>query len=252
MTGVILFVLGTIVGSFLNVVGLRWGKQTFGGRSACPSCHHKLRWYELVPLVSFIIQLGRCRECRAKISWQYPLIELWTGLVFVTIFSVASLSFYYLVLIMVFSLYIVIFIYDWYHKIIPDELVYLSIFFSLLIPLFFIHYSLLDWLAGPIIFLFFASIWFFSRGRAMGFGDAKLGLSVGLLLGAAQGFSAIVLAFWIGALGSLLFIFINKAGFIKDDKKLTIKSEVPFAPAIIVATWLSLVFNLNILNVVLF
>jgi len=118
--------------------------------------------------------------------------------------------------------------------------------------------STLDWLAGPILFAFFGLIWLLSKGRAMGFGDAKLGLSVGLLLGATQGFSAIVLAFWIGALGSLIFIFLNKvglpaqAGFIKGAKGLTMKSEIPFAPFIIISAWISFVFNLNIINVALF
>jgi len=86
----------------------------------------------------------------------------------------------------------------------------------------------------------------------MGFGDAKLGLSVGLLLGAIQGFSAIILAFWIGALGSLTYLLLNKTGFIKKAKKLTMKSEVPFAPFIVVGAWLALVFDLDIFYVALF
>lgn len=86
----------------------------------------------------------------------------------------------------------------------------------------------------------------------MGFGDAKLGLSVGLLLGAAEGFSAIVLAFWIGAFGSLLYIFLNRINFLKSAKKLTMKSEIPFAPFIIVGAWISLVFKLNLLHVLSF
>jgi len=252
-----IFVFGAIVGSFLNVVGLRWGIKTIQGRSECPSCHKTLRWFELIPALSFLFQVGRCRSCNTKISWQYPLIELWTGLVFASIFYVINptnllATSHYLLVTVIFCIYIVILIYDWYHKIIPDELVYSSIFLALLIPLFFIHYSLLDWLAGPILFAFFGLLWLLSKGRAMGFGDAKLGLSVGLFLGASQGFSAIILAFWIGALGSLAFIFLNKFGFIKGVKGLTMKSEVPFGPAIIVATWLALIFDLNILNVALF
>ena len=100
--------------------------------------------------------------------------------------------------------------------------------------------------------IFFATIWFLSRGRALGFGDAKLGLSIGLLLGAAQGFSAIVMAFWIGAAVSLLYLFIRKSGFIKSEKELTIKSEVPFAPFLIMGAWLSLIFDLDILHVLSF
>ena len=86
----------------------------------------------------------------------------------------------------------------------------------------------------------------------MGFGDAKLGLSVGLLLGATQGFSAIILAFWIGAFGSLMYLFGDKVGFPKNAKKLTMKSEIPFAPFIVAGAWMSLVFNLNLFHVALF
>src|SRR3989344_7468525 len=130
-----LFVLGTIVGSFLNVVGLRWDSRNFGGRSFCPSCRKTLKWYELVPIISFLIQKGRCRNCTAKISPQYPLIEFWTGLIFATVPYI---------FLPVFCLYIVITIYDLKHQIIPDPLVYASIVLSALIPLFFIQYSLSD------------------------------------------------------------------------------------------------------------
>ncbi|MDO8729311.1 MAG: prepilin peptidase [bacterium] len=245
-----LFILGAVVGSFLNVVGLRWGTgRGLGGRSSCFSCRKILGWQELVPIISFLMLKARCRGCTAKISWQYPIIEIWTGLIFATIPYI---------FIPVFCIYVVITIYDLKYKIIPDELVYTAIILSLLVPLFFVQYSLLDWLAGPILFTFFGLIWLLSRGRAMGFGDAKLGLSVGLLLGASQGFSAIILAFWIGALVSLLYIFLNKtglpaqAGFLKNAKKLTMKSEVPFAPFIIVGAWMSLVFHLNIFYVAFF
>lgn len=264
-----LFVLGTIIGSFLNVVALRWGLPAgrqalvnFGGRSICPHCRKILHWYELVPLVSFAVQRGKCRECHARISWQYPLIELWTGLIFVSIFYVVGFSSllsmsYYLLLTFVFCIYIVITIYDLKNKIIPDSLVYSAILLSV-VGRWLLGGSFLDWLSGPAIFSFFALIWFLSRGRAMGFGDAKLGLSVGFLLGAPESLSAIVLAFWVGAIGSLSYIFLNRiglpaqAGFIKEAKKLTMKSEVPFAPFIILGAWFALVFHLDILHVALF
>ena len=244
MTSVILFIFGTIVGSFLNVVGLRWDTKNFGGRSACPSCSKTLRWFELVPILSFFIQKGKCRNCGTNISYQYPVIEILTGLIFVTVpWS----------MLVIFCLYIVILIYDFRHQIIPDPLVYSAIVLSLIYALYNLQtYTLLDFLSGPILFIFFGSIWLLSGGRAMGFGDAKLGLSVGLLLGAAQGFSAIVLAFWIGASFSLLYIFLCKTGFLKNTKELTMKSEVPFAPFIILGAWISVMFDLNLLHVSLF
>lgn len=245
----LLFFLGTIVGSFLNVIGLRWDSKKFGGRSFCPNCKKVLSWWELVPILSFLAQKARCRGCGTKISWQYPLVEIWTGLMFATV------PYFFLP---VFCIYVVILIYDFHHKIIPDSLVYTAILLSV-VSRWLLVGSTLDWLAGPILFMFFGSVWLLSRGRAMGFGDAKLGLSVGLLLGAPLGFSAIILAFWLGALLALLYMFFTKiglsvgeAGFLKNTNGLTMKSEVPFAPAIILGAWLSLVFRLDILHVALF
>ncbi len=240
MATAILFVFGMIVGSFLNVVATRW-PNSIGGRSTCLACGRTLRWHELVPAVSFLIQKRKCRGCKAKISWQYPLTEILTGLIFITV---------PLWMLPVFCIYIVILIYDFHHKIIPDSLVYAAIILSLIYSLINLQaYELIELAAGPIIFAFLASIWLFSRGRAMGFGDAKLGLSVGLLLGAAQSFSAIILAFWIGAAFSIFFLIFSKFGFIKSKQKLTMKSEVPFAPFIILGAWLSIIFKLDILHV---
>src|SRR3989338_3931288 len=96
------FILGAIVGSFLNVVILRYntGVSFFSGRSFCPSCGKKLSWYELVPVVSFFALRRKCAGCDSKISWQYPLVEIATGLLFLlTLYALRSLltsTIYYL------------------------------------------------------------------------------------------------------------------------------------------------------------
>ena len=241
MTTVILFVFGVIIGSFLNVVGLRLNSGlSLGGRSHCNSCNKTLRWWELVPVLSFVVLGGRCSHCRAKINLQYPLVELWTGLVFVTI---------PLLFIPVFCLYIVITIYDLRHKIIPDVLVYWAILLSLLVRCL-LGGSLLDYLAGPILFVFFGLVWLLSRGRAMGFGDAKLSLSIGLLLGAALGFSAVVLAFWVGAVVGLALILSQRIyPLLRRARTITMKSELPFAPFLVLGVWLALLLQIDLLHV---
>ncbi len=253
MTTVILFVFGTVIGSFLNVVGLRWNSGlTLEGRSHCQSCSRKLSWWELVPILSFLSSLGHCRQCGARISWQYPLIEMVTGLVFVTIYQLALALLPTLILGLVACLFVVIVIYDLRHKIIPDELVYASIFLSFIFRLL-VGGTTLDFLAGPILFAIFGGIWWVSRGRAMGFGDAKLVLSIGLLLGAANGFSGIVVAFWIGAIyGIGLIIFGHLKPLLSVGKRITMKSELPFAPFIILGAWLGLIFDLDLLHVSFF
>jgi len=247
MTIVILFVFGLIVGSFLNVLGLRWNSGvTLGGRSFCVACHKKLNWWELVPVISFIGLRGKCSGCHTKISWQYPLVELWTALLFISITN-------YLVLI-VFCIYVVITIYDSRHKVIPDSLVYSTIVLSVLYRFFLVGSNSLDWFAGPILFGFFFLLWFISRGRAMGLGDAKLGLSIGLLLGASNGFSALVLAFVIGSVVSLVYMALIRVFYplFKGVKKLTMKSEIPFAPFLILGAWIALIYNLDLLHVFYF
>ena len=242
MTTVILFVFGLLIGSFLNVLGLRWGSSKgFGGRSFCVSCEKSLHWYELIPVISFVGLRGKCSRCKSKISWQYPLVELWTALIFATV---------PLLTIPVFCIYVVITIYDIRHKIIPENLVYSAIILSFVYRLF-IGGALVDWLAGPIFFAFFALLWLLSRGRAMGFGDAKLGLSIGLLLGAPFGLSAFALAFWIGAAVSLLMMLFSKLGLslFKRAKGLTMKSEIPFAPFLVLGAWLAFVFQFDLLHV---
>src|SRR5882724_3945692 len=86
-TTLLLFILGTLIGSFLNVLSLRYDpdkflihKNVIGGRSHCPHCKRTLRWYELVPLFSFVFQGGRCRTCHARLTLQYPIVELLAGL----------------------------------------------------------------------------------------------------------------------------------------------------------------------------
>lgn len=235
---VILFVFGTIIGSFLNVAALRWNSgRSLGGRSACASCGKQLTWKELIPLVSFLWQRGRCVDCRARISRQYPLVELWTGVVFATV---------PFVIVPVFCFYTVILIYDLRHKIIPDALSYTAAALALLVALSGLSphrsFLLLDWLAGPLLAVFIGGLWLVTRGRAIGLGDAKLALSIGFLLGAAMGFSALIVAFWIGALWGLGAMYFSRKG-------LTMKSELPFAPFLIGGAWLAIIFHLDLLHV---
>jgi prepilin signal peptidase PulO-like enzyme (type II secretory pathway) len=249
---IFLFVLGLIIGSFLNVIGLRFRSgKGLGGRSFCVACYKPLHWYELVPVVSFISQGGKCGGCATKISWQYPVVELITAIVFVTIFNPNISLLINPLLFAYFSILIVITIYDYRHKIIPDELAYSAIIAGFIYRLL-MDGSSLDWMAPLVIFTFFILIWLATRGRAIGLGDAKLGASMGFVLGASSGFSAVVLAFWIGAFVAILIMFLGRASLLDKDKRLTMKSEIPFAPFLVLATWISFVFNLNILHVPLF
>lgn len=257
----IFFILGLIIGSFLNVVILRLNTQkSFGGRSGCMTCQNQLKWYELIPVFSFLSLKGRCRNCKTKISFQYPLVEFMMGLIFALLFfkfqdlflsDTLLFSFNYAYYAVIFSLLIVIAVYDLRHKIIPDVL---SVVFGILAfaGLFFLNSgsslgslgfslhvpTLLGFLAGPIIAFPFAFFWLVSSGRWMGLGDAKLAIGLGWLLGFPLALSGVVFAFWIGSVvGITLVVFSKKYGM---------KSEIPFAPYLVLGAILVFFFNLNL------
>jgi len=264
---VLIFILGTIVGSFLNVVILRYNSSVsfFSGRSFCPSCGKNLSWYELIPIVSFIILRRKCAGCESKISWQYPLVEIATGLLFLlTIFNfqfsifnieTAMITLYYWI---IWSVLIIIFVYDLRHKIIPDGLVFLFAGLSLVHLIFStwrFDLQVGDFLAGPLLALPFAALWFFSQGRWMGLGDAKLALGIGWFLGLAKGGSAIILGFWLGAIVGIFLILLGKLSISKPWlRQFGFKSEIPFGPFLILGTIITFFFGWSVfdLGLVLF
>lgn len=256
---IIFLLLGLIIGSFLNVVIFRYQTQRFyGGRSICMSCHKTLPWYELIPLFSFLFLAGRCSKCKTKISIQYPIVELITGLVFAglllkfqdlfflntAVFSI-TMAFY----ATVFSVLIIIAVYDWRHKIIPDKLTWVLGFLAFLGLFFFdqsgfsIHWpSWNQFFAGFIISAPFALIWLVSKGKWMGLGDAKLAIGLGWLLGLSRVLSGVILAFWIGGVIGLFLISVHR-------KKHGWKSEIPLAPFLALGTTLAFLCELHIFSI---
>ena len=249
-----IFCLGAIIGSFLNVVILRHntGESIARGKSRCFDCGKPLKWKNLIPVASFIFQKGKCSACGSKISWQYPIVEIITGVLFALIFSVyggsifnfqfsifnfLSVGYYFTI----FSLLIIIAVYDIRHRIIPDLFVFSFIVLSAFSLFFELNAAgnfdfeivkagiLGRFLAGIAFFSFFALIWFFSKGRAMGFGDAKLALGIGFFLGFLNGLTAIFISFWLGALAGVLLLIAAK-------KRYNMKSEIAFGPFLVLGT----------------
>jgi prepilin signal peptidase PulO-like enzyme (type II secretory pathway) len=265
--GALSFLLGAIFGSFLNVVIYRTGSGVgYSGRSRCLSCGKDLTAMMLIPLFSFLFQGGRCAYCKAKLSWQYPLVEAASGALFVMVWWVTKFdplasSFEETILfgleLLIWLTLLLIVAYDVKHKIIPDRF---SLTFALLagalallrwhwgfvvpqfLPLFGVYTPVwLDLLAGPLLALPFALLWLFSGGRAMGLGDAKLVWGLGWLLGFAGGISAVILAFWTAFFPSIILLFLPRKHF-------TMKSEIPFAPFLILGALLVFVCGIDILQ----
>lgn len=250
----IVFLFGTIVGSFLNVVIYRYntGMSIAEGRSQCFSCGKRLSWHELIPMVSFLIQKGKCRGCGSKISWQYPLVEFITGILFLlSFYQVPIISWHLVYLWIIMSLFVVITVYDIKHKIIPNGFVYAFIGISFLGLLLSpdLQFTAVNFFAAPFLSAPFAGLWFFSRGTWMGFGDVKLAWGIGWFLGLWAGLSAIVFAFWIGSIFSLALLFVSHISRLSfAPKRFTMKSEIAFGPFLLLGTLIVLFTGMNVFS----
>jgi len=250
------FIFGLCIGSFLDCVIYRLEqKKKITGRSFCPQCKYKLSWQDLFPVFSFLFLKGKCRYCRTKISIQYPLIEIATGLIFLLIFISNSQYTIYNILNTIFLFYIassliVIFVYDLKHYIIPDKILFPAIVIAFIFRILNLFGNwkleignlapLGNYLLAAIVgSVFFLLIFLISKGRAMGFGDVKLAFLMGLLLGLPNVLTALFLAFFFGAIiGIILMVF--------GKKKL--KSEMPFGPFLIAGTFITMLFGNQIIQ----
>lgn len=235
---VVFFILGLLVGSFVNaaVWRLHSGERLINDRSRCPRCAHQLAVIDLIPIVSWILLGGRCRYCGARISIQYPIVEVLTGVVFAlsagvwpleTTVDYAMFSFW-LVLV---TGFLILAVYDLKWMLLPDK-----VLLPLLLPAIGLvaTRALAADAAGGVIInhlgaallagLFFYSLYGYSRGRWMGAGDVKLVALLGLTLGLADTLIALLLAFNTAAIVSLALIGL---------KRLTRKDLLPFGPFLI-------------------
>jgi prepilin signal peptidase PulO-like enzyme (type II secretory pathway) len=246
---IIFFILGLILGSFLNVVVFRLNlAETLLGRSHCPHCKAKIRWHDNVPILSFIFLGAKCRDCAGKISWQYPMVEIFTGIVFAFIgsyfFSIVDMKTWIETLFFLgaFSMLIVIAMYDLKYMEIPMLVLWSAVIWTIIFSL------ILDWinfspiiglinlkifsgiLAGIAAFLFFFLLSYLSKEKLMGMGDAYLGLLTGLVVGWPQIIFALMLSFFFGSISGIFLIL---------KKKKTMKSQIPFAPFLVLGIFAS-------------
>ena len=253
-------VFGLIIGSFLNVYIYRLNTgKSLAGHSHCLSCGAGLRPYELVPLFSYLFLKGRCRSCGCYIPVRYFVVELCTGVLFLLAYSVAFSVIEFLYLTALISVLIVITVYDIRHFIIPDKLIVSLLVLTSVWQGYLLYgggtwQSLLMTIGAALLGAgFFYLLWLISAGRWIGFGDVKLAVPLGMMVGPFAVFSMIVFSFWIGAIVSLLLIGITKLirGQVRLQNRifrLTIKSVVPFAPFLVAGSLLVLFTNLNVLS----
>jgi len=226
------------VGSFINCVIFRLIKseQFIKGRSKCPKCNHKLGVLDLIPVFSFIFLKGKCKYCKTRISFQYIIIEIITGLLFLLSYLYLNNIIFWLFII---SILMIIFLVDLKTFIIPDKILIPTIFISLFYILLFDSDIINRLIGAGIWFLFFLIIHLISKGRWMGFGDVKLAILLGFLVSWPNILIAMFLSFFIGAIISIGLILI---------KNKNLKSEVPFAPFLIVGTLVTVFLGDYLIN----
>jgi leader peptidase (prepilin peptidase) / N-methyltransferase len=222
---ILLFLYGITLGSFYNVVGLRVpvGKSIIAPRSSCPTCGHQLRAFELIPVLSYVLQGGKCRVCKTGISPIYPIYELLCGVLFATAPLIVGWTSELLVALTLISLFIIILVSDVAYMLIPDKVL---LFFAGLFLLERLFIPLTPWwdsLLGAVIgFVLLLVIAYISRG-GMGGGDIKLFAVLGFVLGS----KIVLLAFFLSTLlGAVIGVIGIAIGVFKRKK------PIPFGPFI--------------------
>lgn len=226
---ILFFILGTVLGSFYNVVGLRQPKKISftRGRSYCPTCKKTLKWYELIPVLSYVFQGGKCRQCGQGISFLYPAMELFTGFLFSFSFYKIGFDLELIMALALMSMLVILFVTDLSYMLIPNKIL---LFFLPIFIVLRIANPLDPWwtsITGAlVIFLLIALIILVSKG-GMGAGDMKLFGVLGLVLGLKN----VLLTFFLASLiGTLI------GGYQKIRKQIERGQAIPFGPSIVIAT----------------
>jgi len=237
----VIFLFGLIIGSFINCLIYRLkNKKSLGGRSFCPKCKKQINWYDNIPLLSYFLLRAKCRWCREKISFQYPLVELITAILFLVVFLATynlQLTTYNLLLILrnwTFTAFlIIIFLYDLKYYLIPDKIslpaMVVALIFNIFLYNIFINYLLAALIAGGFFFLQFI----ISKGKWIGGGDIRLGLLIGLMLGWPNVLVALTISYILGSIIGLGLIITQRA---------TMKSPVPLGTFLSIGAFISLLW----------
>lgn len=241
MVKLMFLLYGLLLGSFYNVVGLRipLKKSIVKPRSACPYCRHVLTARELIPVVSYIIQGGKCAQCKGRISPLYPLMELSTGLLFLLSYMIIGLQPELIVALTLVSLFMIITVSDLKYMVIPDKVL---LFFSTLFIIERIFIPLNPWwdsLAGALTgFCLLLLIAIISKG-GMGGGDIKLFAVIGFVVGVKVMLFSFFLATLFGAVAGITGLIL---GVFKKGQ------PIAFGPYIVLGTLAAYFYHQPILD----
>jgi leader peptidase (prepilin peptidase)/N-methyltransferase len=242
----LVFVLGLIVGSFSNVCIYRIprNESVIYPASHCPKCRTKIKPVDNIPLLSYILLKGRCRNCGSKISIQYPVVEFLTGLIYLIIYLTYGLSIQSLVYIILSSALIIIAFIDLQEQIIPDVIslpgIVVGLILSFIVPYISFINSALGALVGGGIILIIAGVGsIIFKKEAMGGGDVKLTAMIGAFLGWRYTIISLFLGFFLGALTGIILIMT------KIKKR---EDAIPFGPFIVLGSIITFLCGEKIIN----
>ncbi len=248
--GIFIFILGLAIGSFLNVCIYRipLKKSILFPASHCPKCGNKIRAFDNIPILSYLILRGKCRHCKEKISLIYPAVELLSGLLFLSLYLKYGLSWEFAAGLFLFSSLLVIFFIDLKYQLIPDVIILPGIIvgfiFSFLLKLPPFLESLIGFFVGGGL-LYFMAIFgdkLFKK-ESMGGGDIKLAAMLGTFLGWKMVLMVIFLASLLGAIVGIIFIIFSK--------RMRGKRLIPFGPFLAIATLLTIFFGNQLIELYL-
>ena len=246
VNGVIIFILGLIVGSFSNVCVYRIPKNEsiIFPASRCPKCSSPIKPVDNIPLLSYILLKGRCRNCGNKISTQYPIVEFLTGLIYLIICLIYGLSIQSLIYIILSSALIIIAFIDLNEQIVPDVISLPGIAIGFIISFFvpyisFINSALGVLVGGGIILIIALGGSAIFKKEAMGGGDVKLAAMIGAFLGWRYIIISLFLGFFLGALTGIILIMAK----IKSREDV-----VPFGPFIVLGSFITLLWGEQIIS----
>lgn len=241
MTFFLLFIFGSVLGSFLNVLidRLSTGRSFVVGRSYCEHCKKTLKTRDLIPIISYLYLMGRCRYCKTAIPFRIFVVELLSGILFCLVYFYGNSIFLNLLSIVFLSAilwaYLGIFFADLQYGIIPDLLVGISVvaaFFYVILTGGLIGNHVL---AGIGALTFFLLLYFVTKGKGMGLGDVKLAFSMGFFLGFPLIVVSLYAAFLTGASVSIILIIWRKVRFYGGT--------IPFGPFLIFSVFFAFFFG---------
>ena len=241
---IIVFILGLVLGSFANVCIYRMPRNlsVVKPNSHCTNCNNFIKWYDNIPILSYIFLKGKCRNCGSKISLRYPFIEFFCGLLFLSMFFLFGFSYILIPFCLLVFCLLVITVIDFEFQIIPDEISFFLIVLGLLISPFniilgdtILHRitnSFLGLLAGGGSLFLVAIIgrWIFGKD-AMGGGDIKIMAGVGTFIGWDKVLFSIFIACLLGSIVGVFMILLKKIGR---------KQEIPFGPYLSISSFIVL------------